>query len=119
MLYELSAYGAHQLALREANGIMFSELAEALRLVLTGEHLPVPLVNGHLGGAIYTDRVIVGREAIEIRSPGGSTFAAAFGLREYPASTWPGMLDAVLAAPYSCVLTQSFGFLNKAAARTS
>jgi type IV secretion system protein VirB4 len=117
MLYELSAYGAHQLALREANGIMFSELAEALRLVLTGEHLPVPLVNGHLGGAIYTDRVIVGREAIEIRSPGGSTYAAAFGLREYPASTWPGMFDTVLGAPYRCVLTQSFGFLNKQAAQ--
>ena len=91
----------------------FSEVAEALRLVLTGEQHPVPLVNGHLGGAIYTDRVIVGREAVEIRGPGGSTFAAGFGLREYPASTWPGMFDAVLVAPYRCVLTQTFGPLGK------
>ncbi|MDH0699716.1 MULTISPECIES: VirB4 family type IV secretion/conjugal transfer ATPase [unclassified Agrobacterium] len=117
LVYELGAYGARQLEMREANGIMFSELAEALRLVLTGEHMPVPLVNGHLGGAIYTDRVIIGREAIEIRGAGGSTFAAGFGLREYPATTWPGMFDAVLGAPYRCVLTQSFGFLNKQVAQ--
>ena len=113
LLSELHAYQACQLGLRRARGIVFSELAEALRLVLTGEHLPVPLVDGHLGGAIYTDRVIVGREAIEIRGPGGSTYAAGFGLREYPAVTWPGIFDAILAAPYRCVLTQSFGFLGK------
>ncbi|PZR84715.1 MAG: VirB4 family type IV secretion/conjugal transfer ATPase [Stutzerimonas stutzeri] len=113
LAYELHAYGVRRLALREASGLMFSEVAEALRLVLTGEHMPVPLVNGHLGGAVYTDRVIVGREAIEIRGAGGSTFAAGFGLREYPAVTWPGMFDTVLGAPYRCVLTQSFGFLGK------
>jgi type IV secretion system protein VirB4 len=113
LIYELHAYGARRLGLREANGLLFSELAEALRLVLTGEHMSVPLVNGHLGGAIYTDRVIVGREAVEIRGAGGSTYAAGFGLREYPAVTWPGMFDAILGAPYRCVLTQSFGFLGK------
>lgn len=113
LVYELHAYGVRRLALREVSGLLFSEVAEALRLVLTGEHMPVPLVNGHLGGAVYTDRVIVGREAIEIRGAGGSTFAAGFGLREYPAVTWPGMFDTVLGAPYRCVLTQSFGFLGK------
>lgn len=118
LLHELEAYGAHQLGLRESRSILFSELAEVLRLVLTGEHLSVPLVNGNLGSAIYTDRVIVGKEAIEIRGAGGSTFAAAFGLREYPATTWPGMFDAVLCAPYRLVLTQSFGFLGKQAAQT-
>ncbi|ONF49428.1 VirB4 family type IV secretion/conjugal transfer ATPase [Methylobacterium radiotolerans] len=110
---ELSSYGPHRLGLREKGGVLFSELGEALRLVLTGERLPVPLVTGHLGGAIYTDRVIVGREAIEIRGPSGSTFAAGFGLREYPATTWPGMFDTILTAPYRCVLTQTFAFLNK------
>lgn len=112
---DLDAYGAVRLGLREIRGVMFSEIAEAMRLVLTGARLPVPLVNGHLGRAIYTDRVIVGREAIEIRGPDGSAYAAIFGLREYPATTWPGQFDAVLSTPYRCVLTQSFGFLSKAA----
>lgn len=114
----LVEYRPVRLALRQnARGVVFSEIAEALRLVLTLDRMPVPLVNGHLGGAIYTDRVIVGREAIELRAPGGSTYAAGFGLREYPASTWPGMFDAVLGAPYCCVLTQTFAFLNKQAAQ--
>lgn len=117
LLAELDDHAPRRLGLREQNGVLFSEPAEALRLILTGQTLPVPLVNGHLGGAIYTDRVIVGREAIEIRGPGGSSYAAAFGLREYPATSWPGMFDAVLAAPYRCVLTQSFGFLPKQAAQ--
>jgi type IV secretion system protein VirB4 len=115
--YELGSYGAQQLGLRTVNGIVFSELAETLHLVLTGERLPVPLVNGHLGSAIYTDRVIVGKEAIEIRGVGSSIFAAAFGMREYPATTWPGMFDGVLGAPYRLVLTQSFGFLSKQVAQ--
>lgn len=117
LLAELDDHAPRRLGLREQNGVLFSEPAEVLRLILTGQTLPVPLVNGHLGGAIYTDRVIVGREAIEIRGPGGSSYAAAFGLREYPATSWPGMFDAVLAAPYRCVLTQSFGFLPKQAAQ--
>ena len=110
---ELRAYMPRRLGLRDRAGVLFSEAGEALRLILTGEHHPVPLVNGHLGGAIYTDRVIVGREAVEIRGPGRSTYAAGFGLREYPASTWPGMFDAVLGAPYRCVLTQTFAPLGK------
>jgi len=117
LIYELKAYGAQQLGLREKNGLIFSEIAEALRLIITGERLPVPLVNGHLGGAIYTDRVIVGHEAIEIRGAGESGYAAIFGLREYPAVTWPGMFDIILSAPYRCVLTQSFGFLEKQTAQ--
>ncbi|SMF42838.1 type IV secretion system protein VirB4 [Azospirillum oryzae] len=117
LLAELDDHAPRRLGLREQNGVLFSEPAEALRLILTGQTFPVPLVDGHLGGAIYTDRVIVGREAIEIRGPGGSSYAAAFGLREYPATSWPGMFDAVLAAPYRCVLTQSFGFLPKQAAQ--
>ncbi len=114
LLAGLDEYSPVRLGLRQnARGVVFSEIAEALRLVLTLDRLSVPLVNGHLGGAIYTDRVIVGREAIEIRAPGGSSYAAGFGLREYPATTWPGMFDTVLSAPYCCVLTQTFAPLDK------
>ena len=39
---------------------------QVLRLVLTGRRERVPLIRGHLGNAIYTARVIFGREALEI-----------------------------------------------------
>jgi type IV secretion system protein VirB4 len=118
LAHDLAPYGARILGTRGKGCVTFSEPAEALRLILTGQPMSVPLVSGHLGGAIYTDRVIVGRETIEIRGAGASTYAACFGMREYPASTWPGLFDSVLAAPYSCVLTQSFGFLSKQSAQT-
>lgn len=111
---DLAPYGPVRLGLREGpGGVAFSEVAEALRLALTGERLPVPLVAGHLGAAMYTDRAIVGREAVELRGPGGSSFAAVLSAREYPASTWPGQLDAFLSAPYRGTLVQTFGFLSK------
>ena len=117
LMADLQAYQPQRLGLRQnGRGVLFSEIGEALRLVMYGQRHPVPLVNGHLGGAIYTDRVIVGREAIEIRGAGRSTYAAGFGLREYPATTWPGQFDTILAAPYCCTLTQSFGFLTKQSA---
>jgi type IV secretion system protein VirB4 len=117
----LDAYDVRRLGLREQGPVsglrrgeaLFSEIAEALRLILTGEFLPVPLVSGPLGNAIYTDRAIFGRRAYEIRAPGGSRFGALFGFREYPATTWPGMLDAVLSLPSPLVLSQSFSFLAR------
>jgi len=106
--YELSRCG-----LRTRGPAQFSEIAEALRLILTGEFLPVPLVSGLLGNVIYTDRVIFGRRAYEIRSPGASRYGALFGFREYPPATWPGMLASILTLPCPLVVTQSFGFLAR------
>ncbi len=118
LIADLQPYGPRRLALRQNDrGVLFSEIGEALHLILTGDRHPVPLVNGHMGGAIYTDRVIVGKEAIEIRGAGHSIYAAGFGLREYPSTTTPGMFNAILRSPYCCVLTQTFGFLAKQSAQ--
>jgi Type IV secretory pathway, VirB4 components len=114
----LAGYGLRRLGLRSSsNGqFYFSEIAEALRLILTGEYLPVPLVSGPIGNAIYTDPVVFGRRAYEVRAPGASRFGAIFGVREYPAETYPGMLDGLLSLPAPLVLSQSFSFLAKHAA---
>ncbi len=120
----LATYDVRRLALRENGTVLFSEIAEALRLILTANHLPVPLVGGPLGHAIYTDRVVFGhyfrrargcpKWAFEIQSPGHSRFGAIYGLREYMPKTWPGILDSVLTFPFPVVTSQSFGFLSRA-----
>jgi type IV secretion system protein VirB4 len=110
---DLEPYGLTRLGLRQEGRVLFSEPAEALSLILTGQHRKVPLTTGRLGCAIHTDRVIFGRESIEIRGDGASTFAAVLGLREYPAQTWPGQFSTLLAAPYFFVLTQTFAILSK------
>ncbi|MDE3116493.1 MAG: type IV secretion system protein VirB4, partial [Pseudomonadota bacterium] len=115
----LEGFGVHRLGLYDWHGFTFSQIAEALRLLITGQPLRVPLVSGHLGASLYTDRVICGRRGFEIRAPGGSQFGTIFSFREYPAKTRPGMLNALLSAPFPLVLSQSFRFLTRAQAQDS
>jgi type IV secretion system protein VirB4 len=114
----LARYGPQRLGLRQDQGLWFSEIGEFLRLVLTGRPEPVPLVRGHLGSALYTVRLIFGREALEIRAAEGQRFAGMIGVKEYPPTTRPGLWNGLLAAPFPLVASQSFSFLSKAAART-
>jgi len=85
---------------------------------VSNEDLPTALPAGRIGPAVYTNRVIFGREPIEVRAAGGSLYAGMFGLKEYPASTKPGMLNGLLSASFEFVLSQSFAFLSKADAKT-
>ncbi len=113
----LEGFGVRRLGVYERDGIAFSEIAEALRLIITGRPLRVPVVSGHLGDSIYTDRVICGRRGIEIRAPDKSSFGTIFSFREYPAKTRPGMLNTLLSVPFPIVLAQSFAFVTRAQAQ--
>src|SRR5258708_9550234 len=39
-------------------------------------------------------------------------------MKDYPAAPRPGLLNALLSAPFELILTQSFAFLSKADAKT-
>jgi len=117
LVQHLSRYGAQPLGLCEREGLVFSEPMEMLSRVLTGQPARVPLVRGHLGEALYTARVIFGREALEIRDTASARYAAMLGIKEYPASTRPGLWDGLLSAPFPLVASQSFSFLSKVAAQ--
>ncbi|MBY5591835.1 VirB4 family type IV secretion/conjugal transfer ATPase [Rhizobium leguminosarum] len=112
----LDAYGLRRLGIREKDGVIFSEIAEALRLIMTCRLTPVPMVSGSLGASIYTDRVICGKRAVEIRAPGDSYVGSMFSFREYPAKTTTGMLHPLLSTNFPLVLSQSFSFLTRAQA---
>lgn len=114
----LDRYGARAVGLAERGGIIFSEPMELLHALVSGEWMPMPLPQGPIGPALYSNRIIFGREALEIRSAGGSRFAGMFGLKEYPASTRPGLLNTLLSAPFDLIVSQSFAFLAKADAKT-
>jgi type IV secretion system protein VirB4 len=115
----LEAFGVRRLGVYDWNGLAFSEIAEALRMLVTCRRLRVPVVSGHLGASLYTDRVICGRRGFEVRAPGGSQFGTMFAFREYPAKTRPGMLNTLLSAPFPLVVSQSFQFLTRAQAHGS
>lgn len=100
----------------EHRGLMFSEAMEVADMVMTGRHVRVPIVRGHLGGALYRARTIFGAETIEVRGADTSAFGGIFGIREYPAQTTPRQFEALLSVDFGFVLTQSFTFLGRAAA---
>lgn len=100
----------------EHRGLMFSETMEVADMVMTGRHRRVPVVRGHLGGALYRSRTIFGAETIEVRDADASAFGGIFGIREYPAQTTPRQFEALLSVDFGYVLTQSFTFLGRAAA---
>lgn len=115
---KMSAFGIRCLGVATRGNAIFSEIAEAIVFAMTGIWRPIGLTTGRLSSSMFSERIITGREAIEIRTPGWSSFAAMFGMREYPASTWPGMFAALSVAQYRCTLFQSFRFLSKATADT-
>lgn len=103
-------------AIYKHRGLMFSETMEVADMVMTGRPARVPVVRGHLGGALYRARTIFGAETIEIRGADTSAFGGIFGIREYPAQTTSRQLEALLSVDFGFVLTQSFTFLGRAAA---
>lgn len=105
----LSRFRPRKLSIiRDHRDLLISEPASVLKQLISGRYEPVPLVHGTIGNAIYTDRVIFGREALEIRHAAASTYGAMFGIKEYHARTRPNMFDNLLTAPFRFVLTQSF-----------
>ncbi|MFM9976959.1 MAG: transporter, partial [Sphingomonadaceae bacterium] len=64
----------------EHRGLMFSETMEVADMVMTGRNRRVPVVRGHLGGALYRSRTIFGAETIEVRDADASAFGGIFGI---------------------------------------
>jgi type IV secretion system protein VirB4 len=95
----------------------YSQPLEFIALLLDGESRPVPLPNGPLAEALTSARLYFGTEVIEYRLPSATLAGAMLGIKEYPTPSVPGMLNALLAAPFSFVLTQSFAFISKASAQ--
>ena len=114
----LKRFEPRQLSLYEHEGILFSEQSEVLHQIVGGRREPIPLTEGRISSAIYSDLVIFGRETVEIRHEADSRYAGMFGFKEYPATTRSGMLDGILTAPFELILTQSFAFASKPDART-
>jgi len=113
----LKRFKPRVLALYERDGLLFSEPSEVLHQLVGGRREPVPLTDGRISSAIYSDRVIIGRETVEIRHEAESRYAGMMSFKEYPTRTRAGMLDGVLTSPFELILSQSFCFVSKAGAR--
>lgn len=113
----LERYGIKRLGLYEHEGNVFSEPSEFIHQLVGGRPERIPLTWGSIASTVYSDRVIFGKEIIEIRHESHQRFVGMFGWKEYPAKTRPGMTDGLLTVPFEFIFTQSFVFKSKSAAK--
>ncbi len=110
---QLAPYGPRRLGMVQRGHAMFNEIAEAEVFAMTGVWRSVPMTTGRIGNTMFSEDVTFHYEHIEIRGPGWTTVAAHLGMKEYPAQTWPGIFNSLLAAPYRLTLQQSFRMMEQ------
>jgi type IV secretion system protein VirB4 len=111
LLAELKPYRPRRLGLRLKGSAVFSEMAEALVLAMTGIWRPIGLTTGRLGEALFSEQIVIDREFIKYVLPGRVWYGAMFGMKHFPAWTYPGMYAPLLASSYLSTICQSFRFI--------
>lgn len=118
LMQSLRRYDPQRLAIYQHRGINYSEVFEFFGYLINGEHQRIPLTRNTANKVLATSRPFFGQEALAIRTPTKTIYGAMLGIKEYPAETHPGFLNELLSTPFPYVLTQSFTFMQKEAAKT-
>lgn len=109
----LGRYNVRRLGVRQKDGVTFTEIGEALRLILTCNCLPVAVTSGAIGPWRYTPRVFRGKGGVAVRLPSGTHFRSIFSVQEYPVRNTSGTLNTLHLSDFPLVVSQSFGFLAR------
>jgi len=118
LLAQLGSYAPRLLGVYETKQGMCSEPLEFLSALYNGEMRPVLMPMQDAGDYVPYRRVSFGEETVEL-GPAGNTergFVGMVSIKDYPAQTAPGMLDELLRLPFELTVSQSFGFVDRAAA---
>jgi type IV secretion system protein VirB4 len=117
LIAALAPYRPRRLTTYETVNGMFSEPLEFLSSLFNGDMRPMPASVADAADALARRRVSFGFDALELGACADleRTFAAMLAIKEYPAHTTPGQLDAVLSIPHELVLTESFAFVDRQA----
>lgn len=122
----LSRYGVRRLGYREGigryTGWRYSEIGEALKLIMTTEQSNIPLGDATLSDLIYTDPVIFGgwrkRYRFAVDTMDGPLEGMILGWKGYPSKTMVGMFNELLGVEYPLVITHSGRFLSRQSAES-
>lgn len=119
MVASLGGYGARLLGDYEGATGPCSELLELLSVLYNGEMRPVrrPAEGAEIGLMLPYKRINFGLDAIEQRGAGEANYAALLSLKDYPDSTGPGLMDALLRLPFEMVLTETYAPTDRQVAR--
>jgi len=117
LLAGLQRYDIDRLGNYQHEGRTHSALLDHLGFLVNAEHARTPLPSLEVSDVLCRSRVLFGVDALEYRTGAQRRLGAFLAIKEYPSPTSPGMLNRLLKADYSFVLTQSYTFLPKAVAQ--
>jgi len=108
----LAAYDCEILQHYEEGGILFSEVYEFLGYLYNGVWAKTPVTAQPARAAIPEAYLRMGYKLLETHLPGGGRrYSTLFDLKDFPATTKHGQLNAVLKLPFPFLLCFSFTFL--------
>lgn len=121
VLSALSEYQPELLSTYRRNHIEFSEPLEFIGQLINFDSQRVPLQIANAAAYLPRKRLFFNRRAgtLEMRAADGSRkFAAMLAIKDYSPVTYQGMLDIFSALKMEYVITQSFRFYDRQAAKT-
>jgi type IV secretion system protein VirB4 len=112
--YKISKLAVH----KTATGI-FSEQLQFFARILNWQDQPLLAIKADVSRYLPKRRLFFGAKGIESvgNLENDARFATMLSLKEYPNSTYPGMLDYLLQLPIEMVVTQSFAFQHRQQSR--
>lgn len=115
----LDKYKIRKLRCIDTEKGIFSEQLQFFSRILNWDNEPMVAIEANIAGYIPKRRLFFGSKGIESvgNLENDSRFATLLSLKEYPASTYPGMLDYLLQLPIEMVITQSFAFQHRQQSR--
>jgi type IV secretion system protein VirB4 len=110
----ISTYGPKLLGTYQKDGILHSEVVEFLSSLANGnEWVPRALPHQPLNESLAYNRIYFGADAFEVRGVAKQKYGVILAIGEYPEKTEPGLLNALLSAPFEAVISQSFSFISR------
>lgn len=115
LLSALNRYGPRVLERYQGATGVCSEPLEILSALYNGEMQPLLEPTGDAGHYLPYKRISFGLDALHLKGSSADTsrFGAIVSIKDYPATTSPGMLDNLLRLPHELTLTESFAFVDR------
>ncbi|WP_171004664.1 VirB4 family type IV secretion/conjugal transfer ATPase [Bathymodiolus heckerae thiotrophic gill symbiont] len=113
ILSSLAIYKPRMLGVYTRNDKLCSEALEFFDYLLNGTWIPRYLPHAPIYTTLVRSRVFFGSEAFEVRTVSEKRLGAILGVLEYPEETDAGIVNSLLSAPFSFVLSQSFAFISR------
>lgn len=118
LIAALGDYKPRLLSVYETAHGLCSQPLEFLSSLYNGESRPVMLPQQDIGAYLPYRRVSFGQEAVELSEAGHvpRSFLGIVSIKDYPASSAPGMFDELMRLPFELTVTQSFAFVERQSA---